>query len=312
MSWRLTLFLKKFNMKVNLFYDELRVKNVDNLTIKKLINIDDEILAVFKNLQKKSYKRAVTYIYNNKLSLYYLYHYEKWNLDNLIIYKDVLKKAIYKWHKMLDTIEYLNKLWKKIDEKFYFIKTLNLIPYLPVYDIDLFHENSWFINKFEQAQDQYEFSKEEKEVNKFNFLSKNNILMKLSFHTDITWDWVKNFSINEYCKDSYFLSDHISLNTLSFEAIIKLQEWYLEKLYFNIIEFIFIKYFLEEKYRESVHFLFNLELKNDWKKFPYFVRMKDISKSKDDNFTHLLFKNFKRYLIWRWYYILTSKVPFHE
>jgi hypothetical protein len=298
-------------MKVYKFFESLRKSylktlpsNERNVESKKLKRMDKLVTSLLHN------SKEMSFISNNRLFAYTLFLAEKKQLKEKIKEK-IVKSVYFKMKKLDNTLQFLNYIGKKLDIKFLLIKSLNIIPYLPVYDIDLFIIDSEFpiTSIMDLLKEKFEKSNE-KEINKLNFLPKEpNIYYKLSFHLDITWDGVKIFKITESSSYMNYIKilPYVYINSPRLEATIRMQECLLEKLYFNLIDYLFISNYLE-KYSPL---LVKVPKIQNLKKLPIFVDISSLIKYNKLSL-NLLFKNILRWFSWRTYFFITKKVPFHE
>jgi hypothetical protein len=271
---------------------EERVKEAERLK-----SIDRTVAKLLKN--KSRDKDVVKYIQNNRLAGYYVYLKEREMLEPMSNCEALEKNTYERLQKLLNTINHLSAIGNKIHVKFLLIKTLNVLPYLPVYDVDVFAENSEIIEGFEEVSDVYIKSKEVEE-NKYNFLPKDSRnFFKLSFHMDITWNGVKvkHYNASHWWKNCIEVVPHVGINSPPIEALIRLQECLLERLYITLIDYLFLSNYLQE--------MKSIEISE---KFPKFIRFRNLKYSKG----RLLLKNSSRWVIWQIYYLLTGRVPFYE
>jgi len=278
---------------------EERVKEAERLK-----SIDGTVAKLLKSKTKD--KDVIKYIQNNRLAGYYVYLKERGILEP-ISNREELEKSVYKrLQKLLNTMNYLSAVGKELNTRFLLIKTLNVLPYLPVYDVDIFTETFAVIEKFEKTSDLYTRS-DEKEKNKYNFIPSNDSkFFKLSFHTALTWDGVSIRFFNTNCiwKDRIEVIPHVDINSPTMEALIRLQECLLERLYFNWLDYIFISNYMNFSF-------ICLPSKNKIERFPQFIKYKCLAKFQKSS-PKLLVKNSLRYFAWQIYYKTTGKIPFHE
>jgi len=293
-------------MKIQEFFDKLRDTYLSNFnsqekeTQQRKLNEIDSLVVM---LLKKNHKR--NFILNNKLSCYFVYLNEKGLLKNEVDEK--IKNNVYeRFNKCLNTITFLNSLAKEANSKILLIKTFNVIPYLPVYDFDIVVKSNNLIKSISNFSELYKESLEEEE-NKKNFLSLNpQKYFKLSFHSDITWDGIKKLDMNEenLWKNSISCSSHTYVNSPIVDAQIKFQECLLERLYFNLIDYLFITKYTPSNYSA-------LETRGvSLKSFPHYIGFSELTESKGN--PELYKKNFKRWFIWKIYSFITGNIPFRE
>lgn len=266
---------------------------------KKLKNTNE---VVAKLLQKKSkYKDVIKYIQNNRLVGYYVWLKEQGILEPLNGGETLEKSAYERLQKLLNTIDHLSSVGKELNMRFLLIKSLNVLPYLPVYDVDIFAENPEIIGGFERVSDIYMKSKDEREENKYHFLPRDcKNFFKLSFHTAITWDGVRIEHLpnaGRMWKNCIEVVPYVDINSPRAEALIRLQECFLERLYITLMDHLFLSNYLQGSAC--------LETSEN---FPKFMEFRNLRYSKGK----LLFKNSLRWVVWRTYYLLTGKVPFYE
>ncbi|KUO42815.1 MAG: hypothetical protein APU95_02335 [Hadesarchaea archaeon YNP_N21] len=264
---------------------------------KKLKNANEVVARLLKN--KSKYKDVIKYIQNNRLAGYYVYLKEREILEPMSNCEALEKNTYERLQKLLNTINHLSAVGKEIHMRFLLIKSLNVLPYLPVYDVDVFAENSEIIEGFKEVSDVYMKSKE-REENKYNFLPRDGKnFFKLSFHTEITWDGVKveHHNTGHWWKNCIEVVPYVNINSPSVEALIRLQECLLERLYITLIDYLFLSNYLQ-----------GLKCMEISENFPKFIKFRNLKHSK----SRLLLKNSSRWIVWRVYYLLTGKVPFHE
>jgi len=293
-------------MKIQEFFDELRDKHLANFNPtekeeekQKLYEID---LLVAKHLQT-NHKQI--FILNNKLSCYFVYLNEK-NLLKTKVDERIEKNVYDRFKKTLNTLNLLNSISREFESKILLIKTFNVIPSLPVYDFDLVVKSKNIIKSLSNFSDYYKESLEDEE-NKKNFISLNpKKHFKLSFHLDITWDGIKKFDLSEESlwNKSIPFSSNIYVNSPTVDAKIKIQECLLERLYFNLIDYLFITKYASSNYPF-------LQTRNvSINSFPRYVNFSELSESKENS--QLYKKNLKRWIIWKTYSFFTGKIPFRE
>lgn len=290
-------------MEIKPFFDQLRENYLKNIEYseernekKKIEQIDNFVLNLLKE------KKDPMYFLNNKLSCYVVYFKEAGKLDNFQN-KRIENSVYHRFGKIINTLEILNSFAKNHKCKLLLLKTINIIPYLPVNDIDVMADNSNVAKLFNT--DGYRQA-DEFEENKLNFLPlKPNEFFKISFHEDLTWDNEKivNLQKSEIWKDCFKLLSHIYINSAKVEALIKIQECMLENLHFKLIDQLYIKNYLGKKYS----YLFSESSNNS---FPYFIKFTDLIKY-NKNY-RLLLKNSKRFFVWKVYSKLTGKIPLRE
>lgn len=285
-----------FNNLRNNFLSSLKAE--DRVKESEGLKDADEIVA--RLLRGKSKDRdIVRYIQNNRLMGYYVYLNEQGMLESINKCEGLERNVYERLQKLLNTINYLSVIGKKLNTKFLLIKSLNVLPYLPVYDVDILMEDPEMIVMFEDISDIYVKSKEEEE-NKYNFLPRDRKnFFKLSFHTDITWDGVKveKYSVNHIWKDNIQVAPYVSINSPIVEALVRVQESLLERLYITLMDYLFLSNYLQKSPHSEM-------LEN----FPKFIEFRNLRYSKGK----LLLKNLSRWIGWQIYYLGTGKVPFHE
>ena len=295
----------KKEMQIRKFFDGIRetyllelpssLKKTEENKIKKIDGF------VLDNL-KKNHK--FYYILNNKLSGYLLFLKEK-GLYSKDIDSRITRNTYERFQRMVNTSKFLSYLGKKTDTKFLLIKSLNILPYFPVNDLDV------MVNDIEKIQNSVEFfenyhKSSDKEYGKLNYLpNEPSKFFKLSFHFDLTWDEVKikNIEIKNPWTNCIKLFPQIYLNSPIVEATIKLQECLLENLHFKLIDHLYVSHYLEERYS------FFLK-KYSQNRYPYFLKFSDIIKHHRNR--RLLLKNLRRFIVWKLYSEITGKVPFRE
>lgn len=286
-------------MKIEKFYESIRHTAND---IEKIDNIDNIAMSIFR---KKCDKK---FILNNRLSCYLVYLCEKRKINECAKGDfEIIKNSVYmRFEKLNNTIEYLNHIGKKTDTRFLLIKSLNVIPYMPVYDVDLVASNNKFFDVFDRLEKMY-YKTDEREENKINYSTENIKYFKLSFHQDITWDGAKEIDIDhkEMWEECIKISPYVYINSPRIEALIRVQECLLERLHFNLIDYLFATTYLDEKH---IHLL---KKRISWEKYPQSIGLIDLLRSRNGD-DKLLFKNISRLISWNTYTFLTGKVPFHE
>jgi len=290
-------------MEVKKFFDRLRKIYLSNLKsdenkkeeekIERIDNFVSDILRKNKNF---------LYVLNNKLSCYLVYFTESGILNNSID-KRIETNAYSRFEKITNTIEILNSFGKNHNCKILLIKSMNIIPYLPVNDIDIMVDNPSVVKSFEEYAEYQKANEFEK--NKFNFLPKNpKKYFKISFHEDLTWDNEKiiDFKKEEIWNGCYQISSHIYVNSPEVEATIKLEECLLENLHLKLIDHLYIKNYLSKNY---IHLITNSQDNT----FPHFIKFSDLIKY---NRNKLFLKNLRRFFIFKAYWRLTGKIPLRE
>lgn len=290
------------NMEIKPFFDQLRESYLKNLghseeqnEKKKIEQIDNFVLNLLKE------KKDPMYFLNNKLSCYAVYFKEGGKLDSF--QNKRIENSVYsRFKKITNTLKLLNSFASNNNCKFLLIKSLNIIPYLPVNDIDIMTDDNNVLTFFHNK----EYRKaQEFEENKINFLPLDSKkYFKISFHKDITWDNEKIIDLPKETtwKNCIQLLPHIYVNSAKIEAAIKLQESLLENLHFKLIDHVYVYYYLEKEFSH----LFTTYNSNT---FPYFIKFSNLIKY---NKKKQFWKNLKRFFIWKMYYSLTGKIPLRE
>jgi hypothetical protein len=283
-------------------------RSIAKRELEKLARIDNEVKAIIKTFNNQ--RQLIRFVKNNKLSTYVIFLQEIGEL-NISLPSYIIDNAYHRFYKLLNTLGLLNKIGIKVGKQFMLIKSLNVIPYLPVYDIDIYDPGKTVLNNLGAFLEHFVVSSE-REANKLNLIPKDQKYFKLSFHFDITWDGVKVHSLEpkNYHLEQIELYSNISFNTPKLESIIRLQECVLERLHINFIDYLFFKNYLDSNFdiidiRQCISDMLNPQ------KFPYFVRYKCILKSHLP-YPKLLLKNSLRHVLWRVYYKVTGNAPFHE
>lgn len=280
-------------MKISTFYDNIRpaycnIYEEDNMLISILANRCDR-----------------KFILNNRLSCYVTYLWEKGLIEINHDFQSMIYSVYNRFKKLNNTIEYLERIGNETNTKFLLIKTVNVVPYMPVYDVDLVADNDQFFKSFEILDRIYKPS-DYKEENKISYINRDSDYFKLAFHQDITWDGIKKMNIDskELWKDNIKLSSCVYVNSPKIEALIRIQECLLERLHINLIDYIFINCYMDKKYD------YLLQKKIPLTSFPQFIDISDIWKL--ENGIKLSLKNALRLITWKTYSSVTRKVPFHE
>ena len=296
------------------FFKDIREKYLNStshqkrrIESNKLVKIDEKVCSLVLSITENGNSKLIEkFIRNNRLSGYLIFLLESGKIKDLQ-YESLVEKAYRRFNKLLNTLTLLEEIGDNLDVRFYIIKSFNVIPYLPVYDIDIHITNRKTIVDNIDAFLKYYTMSTEREVNKLNFIPKSPELFKLSFHFDITWDGIKMYSIdfNEHFSEWVLLYPNVVFNTPKLESVIRLQECILERLHINFIDYLFFKNYLV---LDSNWYFSHI---TDLKRLPYFIKYRHILK------THLyhpslLLKNTSRYILWKAYYKVTGNVPFHE
>jgi len=281
----------------NEYLNQFSKETIDNER-RKIEEIDNFVL---ENLKKY---HDFYYILNNKLSAYVLFLNEQ-KKCNFKIDKRIKQKAYERLNKINNTIKILEDIGKETDTKFLLIKSLNILPYFPVNDIDVMINNLTVLNEFDDLSDQFTKSNEE-EVGKENFLPLDHTkFFKLSFHLDLTWDGVKieKMAVKDPWKKSIKISPHVYLNSPKVEATIKFNECVLENLHFKLVDYLYVNYY-------------SINIPNKWTskkynfKFPFYIKLLEIFKYTKNR--KLFLKNLRRFYIWKFYSKITKKIPLRE
>jgi len=291
-------------MKLSILFENLRgsyfsVLKTPNEKVKeiKFLKKAEDIVAELLNKKSRD-KNVVEYIQNNRLTGYYVYLRERGILNPISGGENLERDAYERLKKLLNTVNHLSVVAREIEVDFLVIKSLNMLPYLPVSDVDVFVEDPKTIDYFERASNVYVKSNETEE-NKYNFLPRDSEnFFKLSFHTAVTWDNVRvdDYTISDMWEKCVQILPYVSINSPIVEAHIRIQECLLERLYLTLMDHLFLSNYLQ-----------------DWRclevsSLPKFIELKDLKNSKG----RLLLKNMSRWILWRIYYLTTGLVPFHE